>query len=139
MAVEFELAYPGGLRIHRGLSEVALLAFEASHHLTRRDVGTGWVWYGLPDIRAGRFSLAIEVSVFGGQVRSLHLVPIYEGEAPEDFWDAWSESREQSRAEDVAEWFRSRGHEPGKYSWGEVWAGFDPRSGFASGVVNFTD
>ena len=138
MSVEFELVYAGGLRIHRGLTERELRAFEGSLDLKRRDAGTGWTWYGLPDVREDRFSLSVQVTVFEGQVRSVHLGLIRAGEEPDAFWDDWSEARERRRAEDVARWLRGRGCPPGAYPWGEVWAGFDPRSGFGSGGVNFT-
>lgn len=133
---EFELQYPEGLRVHWGLTEEGLLEFQTRLDLNRRDIGTGWVSYQLPPLRDGGMVIGVELSFYGGSLKSLSVFHSDEA-AYGSGWGEWSAEKEELRARRTREWLSSRGFPVGKYGWGEVRAVYDPKSGFGAGVVRF--
>ncbi|MFD1700084.1 hypothetical protein ACFSB1_12160 [Halopseudomonas phragmitis] len=132
---DFELNYPGGPYIHRGLKEQELREFLGRLDINVRDVGTGWVWYRLPTFFDGELGIGIELGFSQGNLRELTLFhddPVY-GKS----WNDWSEEKEQLRAETTRSWLQAKGFQTGNHSWGEVWSYYDAKSGFGSGGVRY--
>jgi hypothetical protein len=137
MGGPLELDYPDGLRVERGLTESALLAWPQASQLTKRDMGTGWAYYALPDLRDGNERLRVELQFHDGLLSGVFLYPRLPGDDPDDPWRGWSEAREHERARKVEAWLRARGCAPGQYSWGTVSADFDAKTGAGDGFVRF--
>jgi hypothetical protein len=126
---EFSLHHPSGITISPSLTEVELAAVSCS----RRDMGTAWVWYQLPTFQEGEIIVAIALGFHAGRLVQLSL-----SDANPKFGDSWSvfsEHQERLRAQSVGAWLASKGLFLGTYSWGSVWAGYDPKGGFGSAVI----
>ncbi|MDB6174154.1 MAG: hypothetical protein JWL59_3465 [Chthoniobacteraceae bacterium] len=135
---EFELQYPGGPLITQGVQEPVILQLQESISIKRRDMRTGWVWYTLPSFPDAGISLIISLGFVDGFLREISI-------AHDDTtlygrgWDDWSEEKEILRAENTAKWFKKKGFELGTFSWGSIWASYDPKGGFGSGGVRYTE
>ena len=124
----FEIRHPAGLPITPFLREQELLAALPSCAQEKRSMGNGWVWYSLPRFEADGKVIVISLAFRESLFKELHV-----SDASARFgtgWDEWSEEKERQRAESSAEWLRSLGFQAGRYSWGEVWGGYDPKGGF---------
>ena len=133
---DFELSYPNGPHIHRGLTEAALKEFVGRIELKVRDVGTGWVWYRLPTFLDGELGIGIELGFNQGDLRELTLFHDDPATYGKD-WNDWSEKKEQLRAETTRSWLYAKGFPTGHHSWGEVWSYYDAKSGFGAGGVRY--
>jgi hypothetical protein len=58
-------------------------------------------------------------------------------DAPLQSWAEWSQEKERTRAEATRRWLAVVGYPVGKYSWGTVYAGTDPKTGDGGGGINF--
>lgn len=133
---EFELNYPNGPHIQRGLAETALKEYLGRMELKVRDLGTGWVWYRLPTFLDGSLSIGIELGFNQGHLKEITLFhddPAIYGKD----WSDWSEEKEKHRAEIIRSWLQSKGFQTGCHSWGEVWSYYDAKSGFGAGGVRY--
>ncbi|MFB0725014.1 hypothetical protein ACEU6F_04970 [Aeromonas salmonicida] len=134
---EFELKYPSGPYIHRGLREAELETFLNVLDIKVRDVGTGWIWYRLPTFADGEIGIGIELGFNHGNLQELilfHDDPAIYGTG----WSDWSETKEKLRAESTLCWLQDRGFDTGQHYWGEVWSYYDAKSGFGSGRVRYS-
>lgn len=53
-------------------------------------------------------------------------------------WDDWSPEKEKARHEAHVRYLKEEWHAPpGKYSWGTIWAGLDPKQGDAGFMVHY--
>ncbi len=52
-------------------------------------------------------------------------------------WDDWSEEKEKLCAKHTGEWLVSNGYKIGKFSWGEVWVGYDSKGGSGHGSIRY--
>ena len=52
-------------------------------------------------------------------------------------WSDWSEERERLRARHTEDWLLALGYPAGTFSWGEVWAGYDPKGASGGGGVRY--
>jgi hypothetical protein len=129
---EFSLDHPVGLRIHSYLREAAARSIPDA---VMRDMGTGYVWYDLPVRTIAADLVRISVCFFAGVVDSLS-VAIASGESVST-GRIWSEQAELEVATATERWFRTIGFPIGRYAWGTVYAGYDPRSGSGGGGVRF--
>jgi hypothetical protein len=54
-------------------------------------------------------------------------------------WADWSEEKERQRKQIHGHWLRAlTGHASHVYTWGEIWSGFDPKSGSSSIVIQYS-
>jgi hypothetical protein len=133
---EFELHYPDGPHIHRGLTEATMRRFASHLEIKIRDVGTGWVWYRLPTFLDGTLGIGVDLGFNHGRLEQLTLFhddPAIYGED----WSDCSEKEEKLRAETTHSWLRAKGFQIGRHSWGEVWSHYDAKSGFGAGGVRY--
>ena len=130
---EFVLQHPCGLTISRRLAESDLAAVPGA---TREDMGTGFVWFSLPLASIGGSKVAMRLCFQGSALGSLHVAladpGLYGGR-----WGDWSEEKERLRAKHTEDWLRTLGFPTGTYTWGEVWAGYDPKGASGGGVIRF--
>lgn len=125
----FSLHHPVGVTISPSLTEAGVADISCS----RRDMGTTWVWYQLPTFQDGEILVAIALGFRAGKLVQLSL-----SDANPKFGDSWStfsEHQERLRAQSIGAWLASKRLFVGTYSWGSVWAGFDPKGGFGSAVI----
>ena len=52
-------------------------------------------------------------------------------------WDDWSESKEFKRVGATKMFLKELGYTKERYSWGEVWVGYDSKAGFGYGGISF--
>lgn len=132
-AAEFILEHPSGLRISRHLKEAEVAVLEG---VVRREAGADCLWYTLPPFASGGMDLVVSLYFFRGRLGSLNLAPSDPGTGGSG-WDAWSEKCERKSAELAKGWLKAMGYRTGTHAWGEVWAGYDAKSGWGGGTVRY--
>jgi hypothetical protein len=104
--------------------------------MNKQDMGNGYIWYRLEPSDIDGEKITFSLCFYHGRCNSISLA-IYNPEKYGCGWDDWSESKEKSCAEDTANWLNKIGFPVGKYSWGEVWAGYDPKGGSGHATIRF--
>lgn len=138
MAAPFELLHPQGLRIARGLSSAQLLHAHAALVETSSEPGAGWATHRLHPWMDGGLRLGVELMFHHGLLAECHLWRD-DGATCAGSWEGWSERKERQRARALRDWLAARGSPVGVYAWGEIWAQYEPRSGFGGGGVRYAD
>ncbi len=130
---DFELLHPLGVCIARALTLSALPTAAPGASLARREMGNGWIWVRLPAFLDGDVVVDISLGFNGEQLEHIDLCDanLKYGAG----WEDGSEQQERLRADSIGAWLAGKGYAPGRYSWGEVWAGYDPKSGSGSAAV----
>jgi hypothetical protein len=131
---EFVLNHPCGLRIQKGLQQVEVRTVGA---VRIRDMGNGYLWYDLPSADIAGQVVAISACFFKGDLVSLSFA-VMNDELYGSSWADWSEPKERARAEATRRWLADVGYAVGKYAWGIVHTGTDPKTGDGGGGVRFT-
>jgi hypothetical protein len=98
---------------------------------------TGHVWYELPRGEIGGRTIAIRLCFHEGALTELSLA-VVNAELHDSSWSDWSQEREERLARDTRNWFREFGFPVGKYSWGAVYAEYDPKGSSGGGGVRFS-
>jgi hypothetical protein len=129
----FLLTHPCGLRIESDLREVSASGLTG---VEARDMGNGYVWYVLPHAQIAARTVAMSLCFFEGALEGLS-VAVVEPELYGASWSDWSAEREAARARATARWLADVGYEVGRYAWGTVFAGIDPKTGDGSGGIRF--
>ncbi|MGC4001021.1 MAG: hypothetical protein QM767_27590 [Anaeromyxobacter sp.] len=88
------------------------------------------VAFDLPEER-----LAVELQFEGERLRWIELASTAQPSGMS--WEDWSETSEQARALETARWLERHGLAAGAHPWGEVWSGYEPRSGAGHAVVSY--
>ena len=130
--IEFAFDYSSGLRISRDLLELDVASLPG---VSPRDMKTGYVWYSIPIETSEHNEIQVDLCFHSGALDSISL----------DAKDAgigrslsdWSEDKERTRAKRTQDWLTALGYAPGRYSWGDIWAGYDPKSGSGSAVIRY--
>ena len=130
---EFVLEHPIGFTISKNLREHEICSLSG---LQASDKGGGYVWYRVPETEIFGKTLVLSLCFHNGLLESLSLSLVDPGLYGAS-WDEWSEERQKRCAEDTGEWLEANGYELGRYSWGEIWAAYDPRSGSGGGGVRY--
>ena len=130
---EFKIFHPSGIDISCDLKESAMSAIDNAE---RKDMGTGYIWYLLPTSEVFGKEVSFNLCFFNGALFTAHF-SLHDPKLYGKNWDDWSEEKERLRAKDTAAWLVSQGYKLGSYSWGEIWAGYDPKGATGGGGVNF--
>lgn len=91
---------------------------------------------------AGSYELAglllgLSVGFYGEQLETIEL--FHDAKAFGSSWADWSEEKERQRKQIHDQWLRAlTGHASHVYAWGEIWSGFDARSGGSSIVIRYS-
>lgn len=130
--MRFVLEHPCGLRIERTLRESLVQEVDG---VTPSDMGTGHVWYRLPQAEIAGRPIAMSLCFYEQRLDSLSFADVH----PEYgiSWEDWSEAKEKARADATERWLEALGYAVGDYDWGVVWAGTDPKTGGGGGGVRF--
>ncbi|BEP96964.1 hypothetical protein GmRootA79_53490 (plasmid) [Acidovorax sp. A79] len=137
----FELHHPDGLRIACGLEETVLLDRHAALVVVPRASRavvqeSDWTWHRLVPWSDGGFMVGIELAFFRGALSECLLFHDDDSRYGRD-WNEWSERKERRRAQALSDWLAARGWAAGRYGWGEVWVGYEPRTGLGGGWVRY--
>jgi hypothetical protein len=128
----FSLIHPCGLHIHKDVREQEV---GVAPGVTTRDHRNGYVWYYLPRAQIADQAIWMGLCFFKHRLEFIHIGVV---DAPDQSgWDAWSQLKEEARADAVGRWLAQLGYPVGSYSWGVVHAGIDPKTGDGSGIVRF--
>ena len=133
MKESFSLRHPVGINISSGLTESDLRSIPG---VKERDMLNGWVCYDLSAAEIQGQSVIFCICFFKENIRKINVF-LANPEIYGSGWDEWSEEKELLRSEHTGEWLTSVGYEPGKYSWGEVWMGYDSKGGQGYGSIRF--
>jgi hypothetical protein len=131
---EFLLEHPCGLTICRKLRESDLMGLLG---LRRDNMLTGHVWYELPRGEIGGRIIAIRICFHEGALSALSLA-VVDADLHDSGWSDWSQEGEERLARETRNWFRELGFLVGEYSWGTVYAEYDPKGGSGGGGVGFS-
>jgi hypothetical protein len=128
----FTLLHPCGLHIRSDMPESEAASVPG---VSARDMKTGYVWCDLPDGTIAGDDIAMSICLYMGTLYMLTIAVVDPRFGSE--WSDWSEAKEQARTAATGDWLARVGYQPGRYSWGEVWAEFDGKSGGGGGGVRF--
>ena len=82
-------------------------------------------------------SLSVSLGFYGEQLETIGL--FHDAKALGSSWADWSEEKERQRKQIHDQWLRAlTGHASHVYTWGEIWSGFDPKSGSSSIVIQYS-
>ena len=129
---DFIFDHPSGLRISRALRETEVATLEG---VSKRDMGTNYVWYSLPNRNSGSENILISLCFHSGTLDSISIAI----DDPDlgSSWSDWSEQKERMRADRTEAWLAAQGYPTGTYPWGEIWAGYDPKGGSGSAGIRY--
>ena len=122
---EFSLEHPIGLNISRRLTRSLLVNFPQVKH---QDMRTGYHWYTFPGTNIFGATVIVGLSFYDLRLESVSFA-LWKPEWYGRDWGDWSEEKERLCSKHTEEWLQMICYPIGKYDWGEVWAGYDPRSG----------
>jgi hypothetical protein len=129
---EFIFDHPIGLRISRGLREVEVATLE---QVGTRDMGTGYVWYSLPNRNSESDNILMSLCFHNGTLDSISIA-LNDPDLGHS-WGDCSEEKERTRADRTETWLAAQGYPAGTYPWGEIWANYDPKGGFGSAGIRY--
>jgi hypothetical protein len=98
-------------------------------------MGTGYVWYSIPILTSDACNILISLCFRMGRLDSLTIAA--SDPSVGSRWDDWSEERERKSADRSEAWLTALGYPTGTYSWGTVWADYDPKSGSGSAGIRY--
>jgi len=128
---EFLVRHQCGVVISRELKEFAMAEIG---NIEKRDIGNGYVWYSLPKAEVLGKNVLFSLCFFKGNLSRVDFSlsdPMLYGSS----WDDWSEEKERLCASHTRQWLSDNGYYLGLYSWGEIWANYDPKGGSGGGGV----
>ncbi len=97
---------------------------------------TGYVWYDIGEYTIFNKNVLFSLCFYKGNLDSI----IFGLDDPKLYgssWDDWDEKKEKLRAAHTIKWLQSFGYKTGSFSWGEIWAYLDRKSGFGNGGVKY--
>lgn len=101
-----------------------------------RNMSMGYCWYDLPTTDIDGKRVSISLCFNEGSIHLLQLAladPKIYGAG----WNDWSEAKERRRANDTKNWLKAMGYSTGRFAWGEIWAGFDPKGGSGCAAIRY--
>lgn len=131
-SASFVLQHPCGLRVESNLRQSEAMTVSA---VVPRDMHTGYVWYDLPEAVISDQRILMSLCFFQQALDSIILSVVDEKFGTS--WADWNESKQRARTEATRQWLATVGYPVGTYSWGIVWAEYDPRSGGGHGGIRF--
>ncbi|AYZ11181.1 hypothetical protein EGY05_04245 [Chryseobacterium arthrosphaerae] len=121
------------------LEELQQTAFYKEKYYNMRDVTTGYFWYCFNTIEVQGYQVYFQLCFWGDQLHSIHMNTSEKGDAKD--WKDWSEEKEMqvfyrnnrflSLILGAAPTRKEKIPYPRclfRFSWGEVWSVYDPRS-----------
>lgn len=130
---EFKLEIPNKVTLSSVLREEDVSTLP---DIVQDDLNNGYVWYTFPAVEINKEKIIFSLCFFKKKIQSIDLsisnLELYGGS-----WNDFSEEKEKARAKAIEKWLSSIGYKTGKYSWGEVWAGYDSKGGSGLAVIRY--
>jgi len=130
---EFSLQTTLGIALHRDLKAIDVVKIPG---VTTNDMETGYIWHCLPLVNIAEFDLSFALCFYRDRLDYIRF-SIHNPELYGHGWSDWSEENEKKRAVHTEKWLNSIGYSTGSFSWGEIWVGYESKSGFGHGVVRY--
>ncbi|MEW8439689.1 MAG: hypothetical protein AB2689_16195 [Candidatus Thiodiazotropha taylori] len=130
---KFTVKLPDGIVISSELKEEDI---SSVREVKKHDMKNGYVWYYLPAVELHNENIVFSLCFYNGTIDSLN-ISIFNPELYGHGWNDWSEEKEKACAKDTESWLLSIGYRTGKYSWGEIWAGYDSKGGSGHAGVRY--
>ena len=130
---EFKLDLQNGITLSSDLSESEIAKMA---DINERNLGNGYVWYALSPIEIGGEAIIFSLCFFQSKIQVLN-ISVANPDKYGSSWNDFSEAKEKLRAKDTEEWLFNIGYKVGKFSWGEIWAGYDPKAGSGHAVIRY--
>jgi hypothetical protein len=127
-----------GLLVETSLTREAFLASPAAAEREIFTQNEPWCSYKLSKVPHADTEFIVILFFHGERLTDVHLFDAYPPLTGES-WADWSEEKELARKERHEEWLRQWDAPVGKYSWGEVWSEYDPRSGSSDIGIRYRD
>ncbi|BDU39599.1 hypothetical protein [Vibrio nigripulchritudo] len=100
------------------------------------DIKNGYIWYTLPPFEINGESTIFNLCFFNKKLQSLN-ISISNKEKYGGGWSEFSEAKESLRAKATEKLLYGLGYRTGKFPWGEIWCGYDAKSGLGHAVVRY--
>ena len=120
--------------IHPLLSIENLLNFPG---LKVNDLYNGYCWYEFVTYSANDTDVSVGICLKDGDF-TVARVSLWNSAIYGESWSDWTEKKQRLCASDTEEWLKSKGLEPGRYGWGSVWVGYDPKSASGHSLIRYT-
>ncbi|MCC2607026.1 hypothetical protein [Planctobacterium marinum] len=130
---KFRLDLENGLILSSDLSESKVAVIP---DVNKQDMENGYIWYALPLIEINGEKIVLNLCFFQSKLQSVN-ISISNPELYGTSWSDFSEDKEKLRAKNTEKWLSDIGYSTGKYSWGEIWAGYDSKGGSGHAVVHY--
>tara|TARA_R110001592_G_scaffold359327_1_gene665532 strand:- start:121 stop:528 length:408 start_codon:yes stop_codon:yes gene_type:complete len=130
---EFKLDLRNGITLSSDLSESEIAKMP---NINERNLGNGYVWYTLSPIEIAGEVIICSLCFFQSKIQILNISI----DNPDKYgcsWNDFSEAKEKLRAKDTEKWLFNMGYKVGKFSWGEIWAGYDPKAGSGHAGIRY--
>jgi len=131
----FQLKLTDGFMINSELIESHVSNLSG---ISQRNMGNGYVWYTLPPSEIATETVTVDICFFQSNLESLK-VSIFNPDKYGHGWDDYSEHKQRLRAEDTKLWLKRLGYDVGKHQWGDIWAGYDLKSGSSFAVIRYIE
>lgn len=101
--------------------------FDIGESQTERDVGNGWTWLDVRNVKIADVYYIFSFAFYHDQLKELSFVF-----SPTKYdlgkgWESYSEKEERRNAIIFNNWLMAELGAEKKFSWGEVWAGYDEK------------
>jgi hypothetical protein len=130
---EFNIDLPNGITISTDLSESDVVKIP---EVNTRDIKNGYVWHAFPPMEISGEAIVFNICFFQSKIQCIN-ISISNSDKYGGGWSDFCEDKEKLRAKDTEAWLSHFGYPVGKYTWGEVWAGYDSKGGFGLAVVRY--
>jgi hypothetical protein len=127
-------------------SEIELLPFDSFENVNKlklgeiqetRDMKNGYKWLDTKNVKVNNEFYNISFGFHNGELKMLIFIVDDKKFDLKDNGNSWTEEKEKSKEEKYKKWVINKlGHE-GQFSWGQVSAEYDPKSGLSSIFMNY--
>jgi hypothetical protein len=103
-----------------------------------RDMKTGWTWIHLVNQEENNLFISLNIAFYETEIKLLMLT-IDPEMTHLDMRENWSKENELKRQVFMEKWLDKEIGKKRRYTWGEVWCSFDPKSGFSSIGIRYKE
>lgn len=104
---------------------------------TEREIGNGWIWHDVRNVQIQDQYFSIAFAFYNNKLNIITLIINNTRFNSNNGADPWSEKEEMQRAIIFNNWLNAEIGSERTFSWGEVWAGYDPKGGFSSITIRY--
>jgi len=117
------------------LEEVKSMGIGGSQ--AERGMGNGWIWYDVINVIIVAQYFNISFAFYNSKLNILNFVFSSSKYDPNKGQESWSEMEELQNALIFDNWLYAEIGSERTFSWGEAWAGYDPKGGSSSVIIRY--